>query len=92
MLEHKNRFRHDSLEDRKSIQTYLKAITKGLSQGELTFSDDGSEITLHPDGLIQLKVVASQDEQRDRLEIRMTWDREIETPKHGSLEVKAGKK
>jgi amphi-Trp domain-containing protein len=91
MLEHKNRFRHDSLEDRKSIQRYLKAITKGLASGELTFSDDGGEITLKPDGLINLKLVASEDDSRHRLEIRLSWDSQSEQTDHGPLKVQSSK-
>lgn len=91
MLEHKNRFRHDSLEDRKSIQRYLKAITKGLASGELTFADDGGEITLKPNGLINLKIVASEDDSRHRLEIKLSWDSEVEQADQGSLTVQAGK-
>lgn len=91
MLEHKNRFRHDSLEDRKSIQRYLKAITKGLASGELTFSDDGGEITLKPDGLINLKIVASEDDSRHRLDIRLSWDSQSEQADQGPLKVQSSK-
>jgi amphi-Trp domain-containing protein len=89
MLEHQNRFRHDSLEDRKSIQRYLKAITKGLASGELTFSDDGGEITLRPDGLINLKIVASEDDSRHRLDIRLSWDSQADQTDRGALKVQS---
>ena len=61
MLQRKNRFRHESLQDTKTIQAYLKAILRGLDQGELVFSDDEGSITLKPQGLLNFKVVASED-------------------------------
>ncbi len=73
MRKSKNSFRHDSLQDTKSIQEILKSITKGLSKGTLSFSDEDGEIIMVPEGLLNLKVSASQDETRNRINIRITW-------------------
>ncbi len=69
----KQSFRHESLQDRKTIAELLKAITKGLAKGKLTFSDEDGEIVLEPEGLLNLKVTADQEEMRHRLNIRITW-------------------
>jgi len=69
----KQSFRHESLQDSKTIAELLKAITKGLAKGKLTFSDDDGEIVLEPEGLLNLKVTADQEEMRHRLNIRITW-------------------
>jgi amphi-Trp domain-containing protein len=69
----KNSFRHESLQDAKTIAELLKAITKGIGKGKLTFSDEDGEIVLEPDGLLNLKVSADQEEMRHRLNIRITW-------------------
>ena len=87
MLQRKNRFRHESIEDAKTIQSYLKAITKGIEKGELIFSDNQGSIELHPEGLLNLKVVASEDDNKNRLEIRVTWSNNETPPDNGPLTI-----
>lgn len=72
MPEKKN-FRHESLQDTKTIAELLKSITKGIGKGKLTFRDEEGEIVLEPEGLLDLKVTAEQEEMRHRLNIRITW-------------------
>jgi len=76
MRQSKNNFRHESLQDTKTIQEILKSITKGIAKGKLSFSDEDGEIVMEPEGLLNLKVTASQDESRHRLNIRITWQAE----------------
>lgn len=81
MSDSKNSFRHDSLQDRKSIQQILKAISKGLAKGELALSDDEGDILLEPEGLLNLKISARQQDNQNRLSIRISWvsnDEEIQ--------------
>lgn len=73
MRQNRNQFRHQSLQDRKTIQALLKSITKGIGKGSLNLSDDEGEITLEPEGLLQLKVTARQDGSRHRLDIKVSW-------------------
>ena len=87
MLQRKNRFRHESLQDSKTIQAYLKAILKGLDQGELVFSDDEGSITLKPQGLLNLKVVASEDVDKDRFELRVSWAKQEPHIQPGALKI-----
>jgi amphi-Trp domain-containing protein len=77
----KREFRHESLQDGDTIQELLAALTKGLGKGKLTFSDEGGRITLHPEGLLNLKLTASQDEGRHRVTVRITWQVEEERAK-----------
>jgi len=84
MRNSKNSFRHESLQDGKTIAELLKAITKGLGKGKLTFSDEDGEIVLEPEGLLNLKVTAEKEDTRHRLNIRITW--------HAQDEPKSGKR
>ena len=77
----KRSFRHDSLQDCKTIRNILKSISNGLSEGKLTFSDDEDEIVMEPKGLLNLKLTASQDEDRQRINIRISWQIEDEPAK-----------
>ena len=73
MRRNKESFKHESLQDAKSIQDILKALTKGIGKGKLTFSDEDGEILMEPEGLLNLKVTASQDETQNRVSIRISW-------------------
>ena len=76
MAQIKNSFKHESLQDQKSIQDILKAVTKGIAKGELVFSDDEGEIVLQPEGLLALKVSARQEDGQNRVDIRIRWQSE----------------
>ena len=69
----KKNFRHQSLQDKKSIQDILKAITSGIAKGKVTFSDEDEKIVMRPEGLLDLKVTAGQEDNRNRFNIRISW-------------------
>lgn len=81
-------FRHESIQDSKSIQDILKAITKGLSSGKLSLSDDNGEVKLEPKGLLNLKVTARQEDGQNRLDIRVSWQDKEKVLKKKNLSVK----
>jgi amphi-Trp domain-containing protein len=90
MRQGKRNFRHESLQDRESIQAILKAITQGVAKGRLTLSDEEGEMVLNPDGLLQLKVTATQDTDRHRLNLRITWQvEEAKLKAGGNLKIKS---
>ncbi len=80
----KDTFRHESLQDSKTIRKLLQSITDGLEKGELAFSDGVNEIVMAPDGLLHLKLSASKEDGRNRMSIRVTWQEQSD--------VKSGKK
>lgn len=88
MRQSKNTFRHESLQDSRTIQELLKSITQGIGKGKLTFSDEGGELLMEPEGLLNLKVTASQDEARHRIDIRITWQAEERIERKRPLSVK----
>jgi amphi-Trp domain-containing protein len=73
MRRDKNSFRHDSLQDAQSISNILDAITEGVAKGKLVFSDEDDKIVLNPDGLLELKITASQEGDRQKVNIRIGW-------------------
>ena len=83
----KQSFRHESLQDAKSIQSILKAITKGLAKGSVVLNDDEGEIILEPKGLLNLKVSARREELSDRLDIRISWQTDEKEIQKKPLEV-----
>ena len=85
----KRNFLHQSLQDKKSIQDILKAITGGIARGKLTFSDEDEKIVMRPEGLLELKVTAAQEDNRNKFSIRISWQVEDQGDrKRKSLSVK----
>ena len=87
----KRSFRHQSLQDEKSIQDILKAITSGIAKGKITFSDEEEKIVMQPGGLLDLKITATQEDNRNRFNIRISWQvDDSREKKKKSLSVKGG--
>ena len=85
----KRSFRHQSLQDAKSIEEILKSITSGIARGKITFSDEDEKIVMRPEGLLDLKVTATQEDNRNRFNIRISWQLEDDgDKKKKSLSVK----
>jgi len=90
MMERKGRFRHQSLQDKKSIQKLLDAVKRGITRGELEFGDDTGEIILEPKGLMTLRVTATVEDDQSRLDLRITWTNDSDNAKDsGKLKVKS---
>lgn len=87
MAKSSDKFRHESLQDADTIQEILKSITKGLGKGKLTFSDENGQIVLEPEGLLNLKVTANQEESLHRLDIRVSWQVEGGSKSKKALKV-----
>lgn len=89
MQQIKNGFRHESLQDAKSIQQLLKALQQGLKKGKLQFEDEDGEIELRPNGLLRLRVRASQEDSSSRLDIRISWEDSAAVASSKTLKVQS---
>ena len=69
----KRSFRHQSLQDANSIEDILQAISNGIARGKITFSDEDEKIVMRPEGLLDLKVTAAREDNRNRFNIRISW-------------------
>lgn len=88
MLDQKKRFRHESLQDKKSIQGILNALAKGIAKGEISFSDEEGKLVMEPKDLLNVKVTASEDDVHKRIDIRISWYSDEEPAERGKLTVK----
>lgn len=88
MRSEKRNFRHQSLQDEQSIQGILKSISSGIAKGKITFSDTDEKIVMRPAGLLDLKITAEKEENRNRFTIRISWQEDDEREKKKSLFVK----
>lgn len=82
-------FRHESIQNRKSIKALLEAVTKGIGKGELTLSDDKDELVMTPEGLITLRVRADKSDGTNRIDLRLTWTETAESSdRKGELTIR----
>jgi amphi-Trp domain-containing protein len=81
-------FRHESVQDSKTIKGLLKALTDGFASGKLSFSDDDDSIELKPKGLMRLKITANQEDSMNRVNIRIAWQSEEKISPNKSVKVK----
>ncbi len=84
-------FRHESLQDRETIQTLLEALTEGIGKGKITLEDADGTLTLQPSGLLRLKITGTANEDRNRLDIKLTWQDEAKPAKSKPPKIKTGK-
>lgn len=81
-------FKHESLQDQKTIAQLLKAITNGLAKGKVTFEDEKGTMTMEPKDLLHFKVSADQDDGKNKINIRISWQEEQDIPKGKNLKIK----
>ena len=88
MRKSKKSFRHESLQDARSISTILQSITKAIAKGKVSFSDEDDRIIMEPEGLLHLKLTASQEDNRQRINVRISWQvEETESEKKRTLKI-----
>ena len=71
------KFRHESLQDRKTVKGLLDALTKGIAKGEVTLGDSDGELVLPLDKLVTLRIKAERSEGQCEIDLRLSW---TETP------------
>jgi amphi-Trp domain-containing protein len=78
MKQNKKNFRHESLQDQQTILKILQAMTEGLAQGKLLLRDADDEIVLAPQGLLQIKLIAAQEDNKSSFTLKVSWQNEVE--------------
>ena len=87
MKQDKQSFKHESLQDAKSIEKILSSIGENLAKRKLKFSDEEDEIEFQPEGLMKLKISAAQDGNQQRFNIKVSWERDSKELKKKTLNV-----
>ena len=77
MSDDKRSFRHQSLVYPKRVRDLLRQVSDGFDKGKISFADDEQAIEMKPEGLLNLKVTASQEDNYYRMNIRVSWEAEV---------------
>jgi amphi-Trp domain-containing protein len=67
------KFEFDSVQDEKSIQTFLAALTEGFGKGRVVLRSDAEEITLTPGALMSFNVKAKRKDGESKMTIKIAW-------------------
>ncbi len=72
-MSHDGVFEFESVEDEKSIQAFLTALSDGFGKGRVVLSSEGGRIELSPHAMLTFSVKARRKEGENRLAIRVSW-------------------
>ena len=87
-MKHNAKFVHESLQDQNSIKSLLKAISNGIGKGKVVLEDEDGVLTLNPEGLLHLKISASEEEDKSKINLRISWDNKKEIPADKPIKIK----
>ena len=82
-------FKHESVQDVKSVKEYLHELKECFEKGEIIFKDNNEDIVLKPQGMIQFDLRAKKKDGKNKLYIKLSWkDNESFIEDNGNLIIK----
>ncbi len=72
-MSHDGVFEFESVEDEKSIQAFLTALSDGFGKGRVVLSSEGGRIELSPHAMLIFLVKYRSKEGENRLCFRFSW-------------------
>ena len=69
----KDTFKHLTNVSPEGLAAYLQALAAGANDGSLPLTENGREITLKPQGLIDLELKVRRKNGRVRLTLDLAW-------------------
>lgn len=72
-MKSKTKFSHDSLLDRNSTRELLVTLANAIKKGELEFQESEGDLVLTPKNLLQVSVRASDEGDKQEVEIKLKW-------------------
>lgn len=67
------KFEFDSVQDEKSIRTFLAALTEGFGKGRVVLRSEADEISLIPGALMDFSVKAKRKDGESKMTIKIAW-------------------
>ena len=89
-MKQSTRFRHESIQDRRTIRSLLDALSEGLEKGSVTLEDSSGVLALSPAELMVLKISADQDDDKSRITLRITWTEDSDIPHRKPVTISSG--
>ncbi len=80
-------FKHESLQDPRSVGKYLKVLMEGIESGHLSFNQDGQDIMFSPQGVIHIDVKAKKKDGKAKLSLKFSWRERDEDKKDPKMTI-----
>ena len=82
------RFEHESIQDKRSIQQFFLTLADGIENGRVTLSVEKDQVLLTPAELIRLSIKAKKKTGKSKLTLKLTWkDSAIDTYRKKGNEI-----
>jgi len=72
-MKSRTKFSHDSLLDRQSTKQLLETLATAIKKGKLEFEEGADHLALAPGDLLQVSVRASDEGDKQEVEVRLKW-------------------
>lgn len=72
-MSHDGKFEFDSVQDEKSIQEFLSALTEGFGKGRVVLRSEADELLLTPGPLMSFAVKAKRKDGESKMTIKIAW-------------------
>lgn len=67
------RFEHESIQEKHSIQQFLIALVEGIEKGRIVLSAEKDQALLTPVELMRFSIKAKKKSGKSKLTIKLTW-------------------
>ena len=82
------RFEHESIQDKQSIQQFFITLVDGIEKGQVVLSAEKNQVLLTPAELIRFSIKTKKKSGKSKLSIKLTWkDSAIETYRKKGNEI-----
>jgi amphi-Trp domain-containing protein len=83
------RFEHESIQDKHSIQQFFLTLVDGIENGRVTLSAEKDQALLTPAELIRFSIKAKKKTGKSKLTLKLTWkDSAIDTYRKKGNEIR----
>jgi len=89
-MKSKTKFSHDSLLDREATQELLVTLAKAINEGHLAFQESEDDLVLSPQQLLQVSLRASDEGDKQEVEVKIKWRIKEKTIANTAPKIKAG--
>ena len=67
------RFEHESIQDKLSIQQFFSTLVDGIEKGRIVLSAEKNQALLTPAELMRFSIKAKKKSGKSKLSIKLTW-------------------
>ncbi len=87
----KQTFSYDSIQDKHSVQKYLKSLIRSLDRGQISLSSEDGSIELTPGELLHFSMEARKKGRKNKITLELRWTEKGSFENNGDDESKPAK-